>query len=100
MVPALIAMHSFTPALNGVRRPWHVGVCWEHDPRLPKLLLAALREEPDIVVGDNEPYAIVGPTDYTTPEHGAKRGHGSQRRGGACARPRPCLRRSRPSRRG
>ncbi len=74
MVPALIAIHSFTPALNGVRRPWHVGVCWEHDPRLPQPLLAALRAELGIVVGDNEPYAIVGPTDYTMPEHGAKRG--------------------------
>ena len=25
--PALVAIHSFTPVLNGFRRPWQLGVC-------------------------------------------------------------------------
>ena len=29
---------------------------------------------PGICIGDNEPYAIVGPSDYSIPEHGQKRG--------------------------
>src|SRR5690606_14841541 len=33
--PVMIAVHSFTPRLNGIERPWHVGVLWDKDPRLP-----------------------------------------------------------------
>jgi len=60
-VPVLLAMHSFTPALNvGARpRPWHVGVLYGHDERLPHLLLNAFRARGDLVVGANEPYSGV-----------------------------------------
>jgi predicted N-formylglutamate amidohydrolase len=37
-------------------------------------LLKFLRAEPDLVVGDNEPYAVSDDTDYTIPVHGEKRG--------------------------
>ena len=39
----LLVMHSFTPEMNGFRRPWHVGVLWNDDPRLPAPLLEELR---------------------------------------------------------
>ncbi len=55
-VPALLGMHSFTDVWKGMPRPWHVGVLWENDERLAMPLLAALRAEADLVVGDNEPY--------------------------------------------
>lgn len=56
--PALISVHSFTPCMsNGRPRPWHVGVLWNRDPRLAVPLMARLREHPDLVVGDNEPYS-------------------------------------------
>jgi predicted N-formylglutamate amidohydrolase len=41
---------------------------------LPPLLLAALRADGDLVVGDNEPYAVSEATDYTIPVHGEARG--------------------------
>ena len=50
-------MHSFTPEMKGFERPWHVGVLWNDDPRLPEPLLAELRRDPSLVVGDNEPYS-------------------------------------------
>ena len=54
----LLAIHSFTPRLRGrPPRPWHVGVLSAHDRRLADPLLALLAAEPDLVVGDNEPYA-------------------------------------------
>ena len=43
---ALLVMHSFTPQMNGFKRPWHVGVLWNDDPRLPEPLLAELRAMP------------------------------------------------------
>ena len=44
------------------------------DTRLPALLLKTLRAEGDLVVGDNEPYAVSDVTDYTIPVHGEARG--------------------------
>ena len=51
----LVAMHSFTPAMNGSARPWHAGVLYQRDARFAHALLDALRAEGDLVVGDNEP---------------------------------------------
>lgn len=70
----LVALHSFTPVYAGIVRPWHVGTLYQHDHRLPPLLLQHLRAEGDLVVGDNEPYAVQDTTDYTIPVHGERRG--------------------------
>ncbi len=70
----LIALHSFTPVYAGVARPWHIGTLYHRDDRLPALLLAALRAEGDLVVGDNEPYAVDDATDYAIPVYGEGRG--------------------------
>jgi predicted N-formylglutamate amidohydrolase len=70
----LVALHSFTPVYAGIARPWHVGTLYHRDTRLPPLLLKHLRGDPDLVVGDNEPYAVSDDTDYTIPVHGEARG--------------------------
>lgn len=70
----LISLHSFTPVYAGIARPWHIGTLYHRDPVLPRLLLKHLRAEGDIVVGDNEPYAVSDLTDYTIPVHGEARG--------------------------
>ena len=36
--------------------------------------MALLAEQGDLVVGDNEPYAVSDETDYTIPVHGEQRG--------------------------
>ena len=70
----LVSLHSFTPVYAGVERPWHIGTLYHRDTRLPALLLKLLRAEADLVVGDNEPYAVSDETDYTIPVHGEARG--------------------------
>jgi predicted N-formylglutamate amidohydrolase len=70
----LVVLHSFTPVYAGIARPWHVGTLYHRDTRLPPLLLRQLRGEADLVVGDNEPYAVSDETDYTIPVHGEARG--------------------------
>jgi predicted N-formylglutamate amidohydrolase len=70
----LVSLHSFTPVYAGVVRPWHIGTLYHRDSRLPPLLLELLRAEPDLVVGDNEPYAVSDQTDHTVPVHGEARG--------------------------
>lgn len=55
----IVAIHSFTPRLNGrAPRPWHVGILRaDWDQRLSRPLLDLLRAEPDLCVGENQPYA-------------------------------------------
>ena len=70
----LVSLHSFTPVYAGIARPWHIGTLYHRDTHLPPLLLKALRAEGDLVVGDNEPYAVNDDTDYTIPVHAEARG--------------------------
>ena len=67
--PILIALHSFTPVMNGFARPWHAGVLHDRgDTRFSDAVLAELRAQVDAPVGDNEPYAMDG-IDFTVPHH-------------------------------
>jgi len=55
---AVLSIHSFTPQLRGrTTRLWQIGVLYAHDARLALPLIARLRAEPDLTVGDNEPYS-------------------------------------------
>ena len=71
--PALIAIHSFTPRMNGFQRPWHLGILWNRDPRLAETLLAWFAAHPELCVGDNQPYSgrLVG---FTMATHGGAAG--------------------------
>jgi predicted N-formylglutamate amidohydrolase len=62
-VPAIVSLHSFTPAWRSVPRPWEVGILWDRDPRFAVPLMAGLAAD-GFAVGDNEPYdgALVGDT--------------------------------------
>ncbi len=62
---ALVSMHSFTPWMGGEARPWHVGILWSRDQRLSAPLLESLRREPDLCVGDNQPYDARDNLGYT-----------------------------------
>jgi len=72
-LPALIAMHSFTPLMEGVQRPWQIGVLWNRDPRLPLPLIEKLRRH-GLTVGDNEPYSGRDGHGYSQHRHGDERG--------------------------
>lgn len=66
---ALIALHSFTPEMKGVKRPWQVGILYHRDKRSAGIMLDLLRQEGDLCVGDNEPYVLTATSDYTIPHH-------------------------------
>ena len=73
--PLLVAIHSFTPVYRAAARPWHVGVLWDTDDRIALPLLAWLRREPGLVVGDNQPYSGRYPADYTVWQHAGRERH-------------------------
>jgi predicted N-formylglutamate amidohydrolase len=66
--PIIVSIHSFTPSISKVTRPWEAGVLWDKDPRVAIPLLAALRRE-GVFVGDNEPYSGRHTADYTLDRH-------------------------------
>jgi predicted N-formylglutamate amidohydrolase len=72
--PVLVSVHSYTPQLRGrPPRPWQIGVLYSTDTRLAHPLLARLRGEPGLSVGDNQPYTGHLPGD-TIARHGIERG--------------------------
>lgn len=71
--PAIFSIHTFTESWRGSPRPWHAGILWDNDPRLPVPLLRALQSEPDILADENVPYTgeLKGDCLY---RHGTQRG--------------------------
>lgn len=68
-IPRVVAMHSCTPVFKGFERPWHVGVLWKSDPRLPVPLMNALAAMQGVSVGDNQPYDARDGHGYTMRTH-------------------------------
>lgn len=70
----IIAIHSFTPQLQGrPPRPWHVAVLHSADRRFSDPLVRRLMREPDLVVGDDQPYLGYLPDDAID-RHAARHG--------------------------
>jgi predicted N-formylglutamate amidohydrolase len=68
----LVALHSFTPCLDGLDRPWRYGVLHRHDSPFSASFLRAMSVAIGPEVGDNHPYAM-DETDNTVPLHRAGR---------------------------
>lgn len=71
--PLLVFLHSFTPVIGGVQRPWEIGVLWNKDDRLARPVIKAFRSL-GYNVGENEPYSGASPEDYSLHKHGEGRG--------------------------
>ncbi len=74
-VPTIVvSLHSFTPMMQGVYRPWQFGVLHLGGSAFSDAVLGHLRAEADRpTVGDNEPYQMDG-IDFTVPYHAVRRG--------------------------
>lgn len=73
-VPAVVAIHSFTPAFGGMQRPWQIGLLWNRDPRIAQGLIRWLRQhQPQLCIGDNQPYSG-RETGFTMDYHAAAAG--------------------------
>jgi predicted N-formylglutamate amidohydrolase len=71
--PTLIAVHSFTPVLTGIPRPWQVGVLWKL-AREPVARLIDWFGAQGWQVGDNQPYDGRSAMGYTLDHHAIGRG--------------------------
>lgn len=66
--PVIIAIHSFTPVLDGIRRDCEIGVLWDADRRTAEIFIQGF-DDAGFVVGDNEPYSGKAPMDFTIDHH-------------------------------
>lgn len=67
--PAFIAVHTCTPEFDRIVRPWHIGIMWDVDPRIPRAVMDYFEQFDDICIGDNEPYSGRHPHDFTIDYH-------------------------------
>lgn len=59
IVPVIVSLHSFTPEMDGFKRPWHIGVLWNKEEEIARRVVENLRaQNPGMVVGENEPYTL------------------------------------------
>ena len=63
-----VSIHSFTPVLNGVYRSVEMGVLWDADEEVARIVIDELRSA-GYKVGDNEPYSGKAPQDFTVDHH-------------------------------
>ena len=70
----VVSIHSMTPTLRGVDRPWQIAMSSYLDRSLADPVLAALRAPGDVEVGDNQPYDLDPAVDYSVPFHAMRRG--------------------------
>jgi len=74
VTPALIAVHTCTPEFDRIVRPWHVGIMWDRDARIPLHVWRHFKAGGEVCVGDNEPYSGRHPHDFTIDFHAEPHG--------------------------
>lgn len=74
-IRAAYSIHSFTPRMNGVSRPWHIGFC-ARQPEAGTAILARRfgAAHPGLMVAENQPYQIEDETDWFIPRLAEPRG--------------------------
>ncbi len=73
-IPVIIAMHSFTPAMQREWRPWEAGVLYGDDDRLAMPVLERLRLDTSFCIGANQPYSGKHPDSYSLQFHALRTG--------------------------
>lgn len=60
-VPFILSVHSYTPEMDGKKRPWHIALLWNKEREIARKVVQNIRRaHPDILVGENEPYTLKG----------------------------------------
>ena len=70
----VLSVHSMTPVMKGVARPWPVAISWHRDERLSRPMIEALQRRIADPVGDNQPYDLDPKEDYSVPVHAMNHG--------------------------
>lgn len=69
----LVSIHTFTRFMNGIERPWELGVLYKDACGYAQDIIFPLNEQ-GVHVGDNQPYQVHPNEDVAVPVHGDCRG--------------------------
>ncbi len=59
-IKLVISLHSFTPTMNNIERPWEISFLFDKGKHTQKNMAAFISEEsPHLNIGFNEPYQVV-----------------------------------------
>ena len=72
--PVILSVHSFTPAMNGVHRPWEMGVLWDRNEGFARRVIERLATVTGFWIGENEPYPATDPEGYAQVAYGHEPG--------------------------
>jgi len=73
--PIALSIHSYTPSMNGIDRPWELGFLFRNDSATSQHLGRLVSEMyPNLSIGMNEPYQIDDASDWFVPRHGELKG--------------------------
>ncbi|MGB1919441.1 MAG: N-formylglutamate amidohydrolase [Candidatus Puniceispirillales bacterium] len=65
-----ISLHSFTPVMNNIERPWEISFLFDKGEAYAKDMAAFISEEsPHLNIGFNEPYQVSESTDWFVTQH-------------------------------
>jgi len=57
--PLMLAVHSFTPEMDGKKRPWHIAVLWNDQKEIAQKVMRELKKnDPKMPIGSNHPYTL------------------------------------------
>lgn len=73
-IRAVVSLHSYVPVFHGQQRPWHLGLVYNADRRMADVVREGLSLDPDLVIGDNEPYSGQDRFYYTLNRHAQAQG--------------------------
>jgi predicted N-formylglutamate amidohydrolase len=73
LTPMVLSIHSMTARMAGCLRPWQIALSSHRDRRFAEPMLATLRRPGDVIVGDNQPYALDPDVDFSIPHHAMRR---------------------------
>ncbi len=69
------SIHSFTPRMGGVDRPWDIGLLFRKDTATSARLAELLQSvDPELAIGMNQPYQVDSLSDWFVPQHCETRG--------------------------
>lgn len=70
-----ISIHSFTPEMDGEKRPWDMSLLYREGEQYAKQMAAILAaSEPDLHIGFNVPYQVTEDTDWFVTQYAEPRG--------------------------
>lgn len=71
----ILSIHSFTPSMDDIYRPWDLGFLFRKDTETSQLLRHFVNDsQPGLTIGMNQPYQIDDASDWFVPRHGEAHG--------------------------